>query len=56
MDARECFCYSNTSQFLTIDISSNIACKELKIVHIPQVAQSFQLLKLMFKKASSSKG
>ena len=56
MDARERFCYSNTSQFLTIDISSNIACKELKIVHIPQVAQSFQLLKLMFKKASSSKG
>ena len=34
----------------------NIAWKELKIVHIPQVAQSFQLLKLMLKKASSSKG
>ena len=29
--------------------------EELKIVHIPQVAQSFQLLKLMLQKASSSK-
>ena len=45
--AHSLFCHPAISQFLMADISFNIACKELKIAHIAQLNQFFQLLHLV---------
>ena len=42
--AHKLFCHTAVSQFLTADISFNIACKELKIEQIAQLNQLFQVL------------
>ena len=45
--AHQLFCNTAISQFLMVDISFNIACKELKIAQISQLKEAFQLVHLV---------